>query len=178
MKIKRKVNANTAIKADDYTKVKGLSWLAQDASILCDVCNATDDQLADTLYNYPSLRSIAQEEGRPGVIKKLVDMINVYAKGCNYGSIANVYSSEDISDNEDIYVVSVWYEVDPGHDVAAPQAAQEIFEVSATCPEDAIAQVKAEWQGPFERIDIIDVNPLTALEIDNFDNFDDIPYNY
>lgn len=59
----------------------------------------------------------------------------------------------------DLYVVKIWHEIDPGHDVAVPEAAEEIIEVVAGSPSEAIELAKQEWSGPIDRIKIVDVNP-------------------
>lgn len=59
----------------------------------------------------------------------------------------------------DLYVVKIWYEVDPGHDVAAPEAAEEIIKVVAGSPDEALERAKMSWSGPIDRIEIVDINP-------------------
>lgn len=64
----------------------------------------------------------------------------------------------------DLYVVKIWYEIDPGHDVAAPEAAEEIIKVVATSPDAALEIAKEQWTGPIDRIEIVDVNPDEDVE--------------
>ena len=59
----------------------------------------------------------------------------------------------------DLYVIKIWYEVDPGHDVAAPEAAEEIIRVVAGSPDEALERAKMSWTGPIDRIEIVDINP-------------------
>ena len=59
----------------------------------------------------------------------------------------------------DLYVVKIWHEMDPGHDVASPEAAEEIITVFANSPQQALEYAKNEWSGPIDRIEIVDVNP-------------------
>lgn len=59
----------------------------------------------------------------------------------------------------DLYVIKIWYEVDPGYDVAAPEAAEEIIRTVATSPDAALEQAKMQWNGPIDRIEIVDINP-------------------
>lgn len=59
----------------------------------------------------------------------------------------------------DLYVVKIWYEIDPGHDVAAPEAAEEIIQVVAGSPDEALERAKMSWTGPIDRIEIVDINP-------------------
>lgn len=59
----------------------------------------------------------------------------------------------------DLYVVRIWHEIDPGHDVAYPEAAEEIFEIMADSPDEAIERAKQYWHGPIDRVEIVDINP-------------------
>lgn len=74
------------------------------------------------------------------------------------------------SDGVDLYIVKIWHEVDPGHDVFGPQAAEEIFEIYATSPSSALTQAKRAWNGPIDRIEIVDINP-------EYSGYDEIPFN-
>ena len=76
----------------------------------------------------------------------------------------DVYSSEvcgswEDDANADMYVVKIWHECDPGHDVAAPEACEEIIQVVATSPDEAKERAAAQWSGPIDRIEIVDINP-------------------
>lgn len=62
-------------------------------------------------------------------------------------------------DTSDLYVVKIWHESDPGSDVAAPVAAEEIFTIRANSPDQAKEYAKMQWSGPIDRIEIVDVNP-------------------
>ena len=64
----------------------------------------------------------------------------------------------------DLYVVKIWHEIDPGHDVAAPVAAEEIFTIVANSPSEALEMAKQQWSGPIDRIKIVDVNPEEGEE--------------
>lgn len=67
-------------------------------------------------------------------------------------------------DDADTYIVSIWHEVEANaEDTYGPEADQEIFEIVATSPEEAIEIAKDRWQGPIDRIDILDVNPDAGL---------------
>ena len=60
----------------------------------------------------------------------------------------------------DTYIVKIWYEVEPGFDTTAgPVAAEEIFEVVANSPDQAKEYARMQWDGPIDRIEIVDVNP-------------------
>lgn len=89
-----------------------------------------------------------------------------------------VYSTKKINATDDVngplpdlYVVKIWYEVDPGHDVAAPEAAEEIITVFANSPQQAMDYAKMEWSGPIDRIEIVDINP------EDYDYSDDTIFN-
>ena len=69
----------------------------------------------------------------------------------------------------DLYIVKIWHEIDPGHDVAAPEAAEEIFDIVAGSPSEAIERAKDQWSGPIDRIEIVDVNPEDYVPFDSFD---------
>ena len=69
-----------------------------------------------------------------------------------------IYSSE-YADGNDVYVVKIWHECDPGHDVAVPEACEEIFQIVANSPDQAKEGAKMQWSGPIDRIEIIDINP-------------------
>ena len=58
----------------------------------------------------------------------------------------------------DTYVVKIWHEVE-GMRGGLPSAAEEIFQTVATSPQAALEQVKRQWDGPIDRIEIVDVNP-------------------
>lgn len=64
-----------------------------------------------------------------------------------------------VSPDADLYVIKIWHEVDPGHDVAAPEAAEEIIKTVATSPDEALEYAKKAWSGPIDRIEIVDINP-------------------
>lgn len=60
----------------------------------------------------------------------------------------------------DTYIVKIWHEVEPEYDAPnGPQAAEEIFEVVATSPQEAKEIAKRQWTGPIDRIEIVDINP-------------------
>ena len=60
----------------------------------------------------------------------------------------------------DLYVVKIWHEVEcNAEDCYGPEAAEEVFEIVARSPQDAIEQAKMQWDGPIDRIEIVDVNP-------------------
>lgn len=67
--------------------------------------------------------------------------------------------SSEYYEDADTYVIKIWYEVDPGRDAMGPQAAEEIFTTVAGSPSEAMEQVKREWSGPIDRIEIVDINP-------------------
>lgn len=69
----------------------------------------------------------------------------------------------------DTYIVRIWYEIDPDHDVAMPQAAQEIIEVVANSPQQAKEYALKEWDGPVDRIEIVDINPDYSDELFPFE---------
>ena len=73
-------------------------------------------------------------------------------------------SHVDIDDMADLYIVKIWYEIDPEHDVAAPEAAQEIIPVKAISPQQALEYAKMQWSGPIDRIEIVDINPDETFE--------------
>ena len=106
------------------------------------------------------------------------DIINICKRYYNSGKLymstevdnvkRYVKSSYDPTE-ADTYIVKIWHEVDPGHDVATPEAAEEIFEIVAKSPSDAIEQAKREWSGPIDRIEIVDINP-------DPDDYEEIPF--
>lgn len=60
----------------------------------------------------------------------------------------------------DLYVVKIWHEVEcNAEDCYGPEAAEEIFEIVARSPQDAKEQAIRQWDGPVDRIEIVDVNP-------------------
>lgn len=73
-------------------------------------------------------------------------------------------SHVDMDDMADLYIVKIWYEIDPEHDVAAPEAAQEIIPVKAISPQQALEYAKMQWDGPIDRIEIVDINPDETFE--------------
>ena len=68
------------------------------------------------------------------------------------------YDDYEAPDN-DLYEVTIWYEVDPGHDAMGPQAATEVLEYYADSPDEAIEFAKRDWDGPIDRLEITAVNP-------------------
>lgn len=60
--------------------------------------------------------------------------------------------------NADLYIVKIWHEVDSPR-AGSPHAAEEIFRIVATSPDQAKEYAKQRWQGPIDRIEIVDVNP-------------------
>lgn len=69
-------------------------------------------------------------------------------------------SDDEVEYNDaDLYIVRIWYEIDPEHDVAYPQAAQEIIAVFANSPQQAKERALDQWDGPVDRIEIVDINP-------------------
>lgn len=72
----------------------------------------------------------------------------------------------------DEYVVKIWHEVE-GMRGGLPSASEEIFVTVANSPQQAIEQVKREWGGPIDRIEIVDINPDDLGD----DEYMEIPYN-
>ena len=97
------------------------------------------------------------EDCTEGELSTLRDSIvsNPIESGCS------VEASDDRvnHDDADLYIVKIWYEVDPGHDVAYPQAAEEIIAVFANSPQQAKEWALDQWDGPVDRIEIVDINP-------------------
>lgn len=77
-------------------------------------------------------------------------------------------------EDADTYVVKIWHEIDPGHDVVAPEAAEEIFTIVAGSPSEAKERAAQMWDGPIDRIDIVDINPEYEDELLPFDAATDI----
>lgn len=75
--------------------------------------------------------------------------------------IINPYDDDE---GGDLYVVKIWYEIDPGHDVAYPEAGEEIFKIMADSPDEAIERAKQCWHGPIDRVEIVDINPEPDTE--------------
>lgn len=70
----------------------------------------------------------------------------------------------------DLYVVKIWYEVEPEYDAPnGPQAAEEVFFIVANSPDAAMEQAKMQWTGPIDRIKIVDVNPEES-------EYEDMPF--
>lgn len=82
-----------------------------------------------------------------------------------------IHAAYDL-EKADEYVVKIWHEIE-GMRNGLPDAAEEIFFTVANSPEDAIEQVKKEWDGPIDRIEIVDVNPDDLDE----DEYMEIPFN-
>ena len=62
--------------------------------------------------------------------------------------------------NQDLYVVKIWHEIEANaEDTYGPEAAEEIIQVVANSPDQALERARMEWSGPIDRIEIIDVNP-------------------
>lgn len=74
----------------------------------------------------------------------------------------------------DLYVIKIWYEIDPGHDAVAPEAAEEIISVVATSPDEALEYAKKAWKGPIDSIEIVDINPDDSEDILPFEACDTI----
>ena len=93
-----------------------------------------------------------------------------------YGS-DSVTGKTEICGNDtrfDVYVVDVIHEVDPGHDTAGPEAAEEIYTIQAISPEEAIERAIKVWGEPYDDVRILAVNPDDADEVDiPFDFKDD-----
>lgn len=85
-------------------------------------------------------------------------------------TITNIRGSYDPTE-ADLYIVKIWHEVDPGYDVVGPVAAEELFSIVATSPDEAIERVKQQWSGPIDRIEIVDINPENDTDFieDTFD---------
>lgn len=71
----------------------------------------------------------------------------------------------------DEYVVKVWHELDEPKR-GLPSASEEIFFTVANSPSAAIEQVKREYTGPIDRIEIVDINPEDMDE----DDYMEIPF--
>lgn len=75
----------------------------------------------------------------------------------------------------DTYVVKIWYEVEPEYDAPNdPEAAEEIIEVVANSPQQAKEYALMQWDGPVDRIEIVDVNPDYTDEYFPFEACSDI----
>lgn len=70
---------------------------------------------------------------------------------------AKVQASKYYED-ADTYVVKIWHEVE-GMRGGLPSAAEEIFDIVAGSPDEALERAKMLWKGPIDRIEIVDVNP-------------------
>ena len=101
----------------------------------------SDDELAKIFYRWAKTR-YSSTEPRRGI-----------------ASSTKVKASEEDDSIVDTYVIKIWHEVDPGHDVGGPEAAEEIITVVANSPDQALEYAKMRWQGPIDRIAIVDVNP-------------------
>lgn len=86
-------------------------------------------------------------------------------------SACDITSSYDPAE-ADTYVVKIWYEVEANaEDTYGPEAAEEIFTIVANSPQAAIEMVKDQWDGPIDRIEIVDINPEESE-----DDFPEIPF--
>lgn len=109
----------------------------------------SDNQLSKIFYRWAKTRYNSNEPRHQYIKRELVEASSDY---------------EAPSDSEgdwltDTYVVKIWHETDPGHDTMGPEAAEEVFEVVATSPQDALEKVKRQWTGHIDAIRIVDVNP-------------------
>lgn len=85
-----------------------------------------------------------------------------------------VRASHDPSD-ADTYIVKIWHEIEAdGEDTYGPEAAEEIFEIVARSPQEAKEYAKMQWQGPIDRIEIVDINPEYEDDYIPFDSCDSI----
>ena len=84
-----------------------------------------------------------------------------------------VYSSENTEwrddPNADLYVVKIWHEIEANaEDCYGPEAAEEIIDVVANSPEQAMERAKMQWSGPIDRIEIVGINPEDTDVIEPF----------
>lgn len=75
---------------------------------------------------------------------------------------------EDYNEINHTFEIRVMFEIDPGHDVAGPQVAEEFFTIEAPDGRTAIQQARKEWGKPYERIDVVAIDPEETEE--------DLPY--
>lgn len=89
---------------------------------------------------------------------------------------SNAYFEPDRPDDEPdhLYVVSLWHEIDPGHDTLGPEAAQEIINVGADTEEDAIETAISFLE---TRLGIGAVERAEVLAIDPEDVEEDLPFD-
>lgn len=75
----------------------------------------------------------------------------------------------------DTYVVKIWHEIEPSYDAPnGPEAAEEIFTVVATSPQEAKEYAMKQWKGPIDRIEIVDINPEENEDYIPFDSCDNV----
>ena len=75
-------------------------------------------------------------------------------------------------DGADLYTVKIWHETEPSGDTTpGPVAAEELFQVWATSPDEAMEYAKKAWSGPIDRIEIVGINES------EWDEDDTLPYN-
>ena len=92
-------------------------------------------------------------------------------QSCDQSALGEVVESSYDPTEADLYVVKIWYEIDPGYDAPnGPQAAEEIIQVVAGSPDEAVERAKMEWSGPIDRIEIVDINPEDTEEYIPFDS--------
>ena len=79
---------------------------------------------------------------------------------------------EDDFDDADLYTVKIWHEVEPSGDTTSgPVADEEIFQMWATSPDEAMEYAKSAWSGPIDRIEVVGINESGS------DEDDIIPYD-
>ena len=98
------------------------------------------------------------------ILNELIDLLEYNGYRQLTGDLLDIMINQNDDEGGDLYVVKIWHEIDPGHDVAGPEAAEEVFEVMADSPDQAIEWVKDCWHGPIDRIEIVDINPESNIE--------------
>lgn len=137
---------------EDYSRVESLGW------------NDAEGNLPKKNY-----KAFCQACAAHGIncnqrwFKVYENAYNSAAKtaGRSVDSATDVYGSDWRDDPyADLYVVKIWYEVEPSGDTAyGPEAGEEIIQTVATSPQEAIEYAKRAWNGPIDRIEIVDINP-------------------
>ena len=90
-------------------------------------------------------------------IQDEIDRAGSYSRYIDKEKKSRINASKYYEDT-DTYVVKIWHEVD-GMRGGFPDAAEEIFDIVAGSPDEALERAKMMWKGPIDRIEIVDVNP-------------------
>ena len=117
------------------------------------------DDLADRL-GYPYYEDCTEDQ--------LIDLHDRMEDTFQYDVKGSCVKASWDPTEADLYIVKIWHEIEANaEDTYGPEAAEEIFEIVARSPQDAIEQAKRSWDGPIDRIEIVDINPEDNGELND-----------